>query len=235
MAQYSIQSKKWVEYNKTNLAIASSAKENIESVKNLITKGKRELKVLLAKKDKKASATLVKKLKSLKKQKTLEHKKMKKANAKAEVCHHKAKLMKLKASVKFAQHKKDQAHTKENDDMTIEEIKLKIPTVGRREKNYLRWKWIQMQKNKKNNDKVKKAMAKKIAKKTKMLNKVKDKVNKKSLADQSGCHKIIGKAHQKASKMVNNSKLDLKKLKAEKKTTKNQKRENSAKKQVIRA
>jgi len=73
---------------------------------------------------------------------------MKKANHKAEICHNKAKLAKLKAEVKFAQHKKNQAHKKVTDSMTIEEIKLKLKTAGRREKNYLRWQWINYQKKK---------------------------------------------------------------------------------------
>jgi len=51
-------------------------------------------------------------------------------------------------------------------------------------------------------------MAKKIAKETKKLNKIKDKVNKKSLATQSGCHKIIGKAKEQANKHLNSFKLD---------------------------
>lgn len=136
---------------------------------------------------------------------------MKKANHKAEICHNKAKLAKLKAEVKFAQHKKNQAHKKVTDSMTIEEIKLKLKTAGRREKNYLRWQWMNYQNKDKKNAKVKKAMSKKIAKATKKLNKIKDKVAKKSLADQSGCEKIVGHAKQKASKILNSAKLDLKK------------------------
>jgi len=116
--------------------------------------------------------------------------------------------MKVKAAVKFAQHKKDQAHKKENGQMSIEEIKLKMKTASRREKNYLRWQWINIQKMQKRNHKVKKQMAKKIAKDTKKLNKIKDKVNKKSLATQSGCHKIVGHAKQKSGKLLNSSKLD---------------------------
>jgi len=159
---------------------------------------------------------------------------MKKANHKAEICHNKAKLAKLKAEVKFAQHKKNQAHKKVTDSMTIEEIKLKIKTAGRRERNYLRWQWMNYQNKDKKNAKVKKAMSKKIAKATKKLNKIKDKVAKKSLADQSGCEKIVGHAKQKASKILNSAKLDLKKLNTSKKSLGHTVRLNSAKKQVLR-
>jgi len=62
--QYSIQSKKWVEYKKNNLAIAKSAKHKIASVTKLLSKSKLELKALLAKKDKKATALQVKKMKA---------------------------------------------------------------------------------------------------------------------------------------------------------------------------
>merc|ERR1712072_842376 len=95
--QFSIQSKKWSEYKKVNLEIAKSSKHKIETIEILISKGKTELKDILKKKDKKAASRLVKKLKSYKKQKSLEDKKRKRADHKADICHHKAKLMKVKA------------------------------------------------------------------------------------------------------------------------------------------
>lgn len=83
-----------------------------------------------------------------------------------------------------------------------------MKTADNRKKNYLRWQWITLQNKKKNNDKIKIAMSKKIARVTKKLNRIKDKVNKKSLASQSGCAKIVGKAKFKSGKLVNSHKLD---------------------------
>lgn len=206
--QYSIQSKKWVEYKKVQIEVATSAKHKKETLEKLVNKGKKDLKIIIKKKDKKAASRLVKKLKSYKKQTALTDKRLKHANHKAEICHNKAKLMKIKAVVKLAQHKKDAAHNKEQDDMTIEEIKLKMKTASRQKKNYLRWQWITIQNKKKNNDKIKIEMSKKIARVTKKLNRIKDKVNKKSLASQSGCAKIVGKAKQRSGKLVNSHKLD---------------------------
>jgi len=193
--QFSIKSKKWVEYKKTQIEVATSAKHKKETLQKLVNKGKKDLKVLIfKKKDKKAAARLVKKLKSYKKQKALTDKKLKHANKKAELCHNKAKLMKIKAVIKLAQHKKDAAHNTEEDDETIESIKLKMKTASRRHKNYLRWQWITISNRKKNNNKIRLEMSKKIAIWTKKLNRIMDKVNKKSLASQSGCQKIVGKA-----------------------------------------
>lgn len=207
-SQYSIQSKKWIEYKQVQIEVATQAKHKKETIQRLVNKGKKDLKIIIKKNDKKAASRLVKKLKSYKKQKALTDKKIKRANHKAEVCHNKAKLMKIKAVVKLAQHKKDAAHNTEKDDATIEEIKLKMKTASNHKKNYLRWQWITIQNRKRNNDKIKIQMSKKIAKVTKKLNRIKDKVSKKSLASQSGCAKIVGKAKFKAGKLVNSHKLD---------------------------
>jgi hypothetical protein len=231
-SQYSIQSRKFNESEKIHLEMVKTSEKHKKDLKKSISKNKLELKTaLFTKKDKVASAKLVKKLKLLKKQVSHQDKKIEKSKKKAEVCQNKAKLMKAKASLKLSQHKKSNANKKTDDIQTIKRIKLEMLTAGRVKKNNLRWQWTVLERKMKANKHIGKKMGKKAVKDAKKVNKLKEKVERKSLSTKSGSKQIVLKAKASANKLLNQAKLAFKKAQLKK----NPKELVMAKKMVINA
>jgi hypothetical protein len=206
--QHSIKAKKFTEKSKLHISMKKSAQKHKKDLNKAMLKHKLELKkVLFEKKDKKAAAKLVKKLKILKKSTRHQDKKIEKAKKKHELNICKAKLMKAKASLRVTQHKKNKANNDSEKHEKIKEIKIAMKTAGRKKRNFLRYKWTLLQRGLGKNKTIVKVMSKKEIKDLKKVNVQKDKCGRRSLAATSGSKKIIQKAKFKADKLINRSKL----------------------------